>query len=106
MGLKNKNANTREFTVGRQVEKIGKQNQRKRKYAQKISTFQNTTKAIRATGHLLSSIPKKITQGTYIEDKKSINTIQLETSFISSVKRKDSGLHHVCSENVVHSVKH
>lgn len=38
--------------------------------------------------------------------QKSINTIQLGTSFISSVKRKDSGLHHVCSDNVVHSVKH
>lgn len=43
---------------------------KKKKYAQKISTFQNTTKAIRATGQLLSSIPKKITQGTYIEDTK------------------------------------
>lgn len=107
MGLREKEANTRtEFKVGRWVEKVGeKKPQESENMHKKINKFKNTTKPTWVTGQLLSSIPNKTTQATYNENTKKNQRIQFGTSLVCGIKRWDSSLQVLCSDNVVHSTR-
>lgn len=88
------------------MEKVGEKNHTKKKLCTKDRKFKNTTKATWFTGQLLSSIPNKITQATHNENTKKHQSIQFGTSLVSGIKRWDSSLQLLCSDNVVHLMEH